>query len=143
MIDVGSWAPQAVAKLEKERKTIKSIPTHDIGRMLQGKNAADAKVSLMADAILRVLKDFCEQSEEFSEAVVKGGSFVDCMKSMAKDLGNYAEGLSCCKKAVEFYLPAAEIKLAWSITLPNKVEKPPVADEKPKSTFMLDLESFF
>lgn len=142
MIEIGKWAPQAVAKLEKERQSIPRIKDNEIGAKLRSGEAAAAKASLMADAVMAVLQDFCRQSEVFAEAVMKGGSFVDCMKAVTKGLGNYAEGPSSCKKAVQFYLPGAEIKAQWKVEIPQQEqEAAPVAAPKPSLT--LNLMDFF
>lgn len=135
---------EAEAKLKKERALIPQIKPADIGTKLRGKDAASAKASLMADAVLKVLRDFCWQNEDFAAAVIKGGPFVDCMKAVTNGLGNYAEGLSSCKKAVEFYLPGAEIKMQMSIILPQQAQtETPAAVEEPKSDMVLDLADFF
>lgn len=138
------FGAQAEAKLKKERALIPQIRDAEIGAKLRGKDPASAKASLMADAVMTVLLDFCRQSEAFAEAVVNGGSFVDCMKAVTKGLGNYAEGLSSCKKAVAFYLPTAEIKVQMSIILPQQTQTAaPTAAEEPKSDMILDLADFF
>lgn len=135
---------EAEAKLKKERALIPQIKPADIGTKLRGKDAASAKASLMADAVLKVLRDFCRQNEDFAATVIKGGSFVDCMKAVTNGLGNYAEGLSSCKKAVEFYMPGAEIKVQMSIILPNQ-ESEPIQEEtqEPAYDMVLDLADFF
>ncbi len=46
------------------------------------------KESAMKRAVLDTLMDFCQQSEEFAQAVVQGGSFPDCMKAVAKGVGS-------------------------------------------------------
>ena len=41
-----------------------------------------------AGAVMAALKDFCLQEEEFAQAIVQGGTFADCMKAVAKGVGN-------------------------------------------------------
>lgn len=131
-------ATQAVAKLERERKDIPVIKESEIGQKLRGNGAADAKASLMADAVLKVLSEFCSQSEVFAKAVIAGGTFKDCMKAAAQGLGNYAEGSEVCKKCVEFYLPGAQIHVQWRVEVPAEgTEK--AAEQVKQDSFMLDL----
>ena len=119
MIILNDVSAKAVAKLEQERKSIPVIKDNEIGAKLQGKGAADAKASLMADAVLKVLADFCQQSSDFAKAVLSGSSFGDCIKSVAKGIGNYAEGAEVCEKCVQFYIPGAKIHMQWRVELPK------------------------
>lgn len=132
MITMNTTATQAVAKLERERKDIPAIKDSEIGQKLRGNGAADAKASLMADAVLKVLADCCRQSEAFAKAVLSGGTFGDCMKAVAKGLGNYAEGAEVCKKSVQFYLPGANIHVQWRVEVPE--ESTAAAPEQEKQT---------
>lgn len=114
MITMGNFATQAVKKLEdgvKEQKT----------RM-------GGKEYVMAKPVMNALKDFCLQNEEFAQAVVQGGSFVDCMKKVAAGVGNSISDLDAYKKAVQFYFPGAEVKMQLTIDLIGKV----AGEDKPK-----------
>lgn len=138
MIILTNPVTQAVAKLERERKDIPIIKDSEIGQKLRGNGAADAKASLMADAVLKVLSEFCGQSEVFAKAVIAGGTFKDCMKAAAQGLGNCAEGSEVCKKCVQFYLPGAQIHVQWRVEVPAEgTEK--AAEQGSKDSFMLDL----
>lgn len=142
MITMENWATQAVKKLEAEREQIPSIKRNEIAEKLRNQNtAAAAKAHLMADAVMAVLKELCCKNETFAEAVAKGGSFVDCMMLVTKDLGWHAEGIKSCKKAVQFYLPGAEIKTEWDMLIPQDGQED--AQEAPKQNVILDLASFF
>lgn len=136
MITMSNPATRAVAKLERERKDIPVIKDSEIGAKLRGNGATDAKASLMADAVLKVLSDFCNQSPIFAEAVLSGGSFGDCMKAAAKGFGNYAEGAEVCKKCVQFYVPGANIHVQWRVELPEDTN---AQLEEKQSGFVLDL----
>lgn len=138
MIVMNNPATQAVAKLERERKDIPIIKDSEIGQKLRGNSAADAKASLMADAVLKVLSDFCRQSEGFAKAVIAGGTFGDCMKAAAKGIGNYAQGDDICKKCVQFYLPGADIHVQWRVGMPKESNTADSEQEK-QSGFVLDL----
>ena len=56
MIEIGSWAPQALEKLKKEKGAV-----------------AGQKEKAMAGAVYAVLCDFCAQDEEFAQAIAQGG----------------------------------------------------------------------
>lgn len=100
MIPMNNWATQAVDKLEKEKTAV-----------------AGQKEKAMAEAVVAALKDFCLQDEEFAQAIMQGGTFADCMKSVAKDVGNYISDLDAYKKAVQFYFPGAKIQMQMTIDL--------------------------
>ncbi|MBP3478115.1 MAG: hypothetical protein J6K03_01360 [Oscillospiraceae bacterium] len=100
MITMNNWATQAVAKLEKEKVAV-----------------AGQKEKAMADAVVAAIKDFCLQDEEFAQAIVQGGTFADCMKSVAKGVGSYISDLDAYKKAVQFYFPGAKIQMQMTIDL--------------------------
>lgn len=100
MISLGNWATQAVDKLEKGKVEVKG-----------------QKESVMAGAVMKALKDFCMQEEEFAQAIVQGGTFADCMKAVAKGVGNSISDIDAYKKAVQFYFPGAKVKMQLSIDL--------------------------
>lgn len=100
MIILGNWATQAVEKLEKEKKTVS-------GR----------KEEAMSAAVMATLKDFCVQNEEFAQAIVQGGTFGDCMKTVAKGVGNSISDIEAYKKAVKFYFPGAKVSMKLGIDL--------------------------
>lgn len=100
MIILKEWAPQAIEKLEKGKKDVKG-----------------QKETAMASAVLAALKDFSAQDEEFARAVVQGGNFADCMKAVAKGVGNSISDIDAYRKAVQFYFPGAKVKMQLSIDL--------------------------
>ena len=129
MIEIGSWAPQAEEKLRKEKKDV-----------------SGQKEKAMADAVYAQIRDFCMQDEEFAQAVVQGGSFADCMKAVAKNVGNYISDVDAYQKAVQFYFPGAEIRLQMTIDLIGKAAEntptPATVPEK-KPVLTLNLADFF
>lgn len=129
MIEIGSWAPKADEKLAKEKKAVNG-----------------QKEKAMADAVHTQIRDFCMQDEEFAQAVVQGGSFADCMKAVAKGVGNYISDLEAYKKAVQFYFPGAEVRMQITIDLIGKAAEPepvPVAEPEKKPMLTLNLMDFF
>lgn len=129
MIEIGSWAPQAEEKLRKEKKDV-----------------SGQKEKAMADAVHAQIRDFCMQDEEFAQAVVQGGSFADCMKAVAKNVGNYISDVDAYQKAVQFYFPGAKIRLQMTIDLIGKAaenDPAPVAVPEKKPALTLNLADFF
>ena len=129
MIQFEKWFPKAEEKLQKELKAV------------QGQ-----KEKAMANAVHAQIRDFCAQDEEFAQAVVQGGSFADCMKAVAKGVGNYISDLEAYKKAVQFYFPGAEIRMQMAIDLIGQAAEaeqtaPVAAPEKKPLT--LNLMDFF
>ena len=131
MISMDNWATQAVNKLSQEKKAV-----------------AGNKEKAMAEAVYRAIEDFCLQDEEFAQAVVQGGSFVDCMKKVASGVGNSISDLDAYKKAIQFYFPGAEVKMQLTIDLigkaagetKNQAQPDPVAAQP---AMILDLADFF
>lgn len=103
---------KAKAKLEEEAKNGKF----------------GTKAAAMKGAVKDALSAFCEQDEEFAQAVVQGGSFVDCMQQVENGVGGSISDLDAYKKAVKFYFPGAQVRFQMEIDIcPNRVrEKKPV-----------------
>lgn len=125
MITMDNWATQAVAKLEKEKASVNG-----------------QKEKAMSAAVLAALKDFCKQDEEFAQAIVQGGSFTDCMKAVAKGVGNSISDLDAYKKAVQFYFPGAKVKMQLSIDLIGDAAGD-TTDKAPAGGMVLNLADFF
>ena len=81
------------------------------------KGSYDKYAAAMKSAVLKALKDFVKQDAEFAQAVVQGGTFEDCMKAVAKGCGSSISDLDAYKKAVQFYFPAAQIRMTMTIVL--------------------------
>lgn len=132
MIPMNNCATQAVKKLTDEK----------------GKVAGN-KEKAMAGAVYAAIKDFCLQNEEFSQAVVEGGSFADCMKKVASGVGNSISDLDAYKKAVQFYFPGAEVRMQLTIDLVGKAEgkgkpaKQEQAVEESAPSLVLNLADYF
>lgn len=132
MIELNNWRTQAQEKLDAEKKTV-----------------TGQKEKAMAGAVLSAIKTFCEQEQEFAQAVVQGGSFAECMKTVAAGTGNAISDLEAYKKAVQFYFPGAEVNMQLTIDLVGEEDKrtEPVAEikevEETPKLLILDLSSFF
>lgn len=128
------WKTEAVNKLEEGQK-----------------NVSGQKEKAMAAAVFAQLKTFCQQDEEFAQAVCQGGTFSDCMKKVAQGVGQSISDLDAYKKAVQFYFPGAEVHMQLTIDLigkaaetpkPTSVAAQPVEEGKPK-IISLNLFDFF
>lgn len=119
MITLDSKAGAAVEKLEQEHLKIPKILDSEIGAKLRGKEAAATKAALMAEAVKELLKDLCLQCEDFAQAVLSGGDLFSCMKKVAEGEGNYIDGVTACRKAVQFYVPGAEVVQKITVQMPG------------------------
>lgn len=117
---MSSWYDQAREKLEKGSKEIKG-----------------QKESAMKGAVQETLLDFCRQDDEFAQAVVQGGSFIECMAAVAKGTGGSISDLDAYKKAVAFYFPGAGIHMTMTIDLCDSVRSEP--QEEPGDSGIISL----
>ena len=101
---MNSWYEQAKGKLEKGAKEVKG-----------------QKEDAMKSAVKNTLLDFCQQNEEFAQAVAQGGSFPECMAAVAKGAGNSISDLDAYKRAVSFYFPGAAVSMIMRIDLCGSV----------------------
>ena len=98
------------------------------------------KERVMAALVAETLRNFCDQNEEFAQAVSQGGSFQECMSHVAKGVGGSISDFDAYKKAVQFYFPGAEIRIQMSIDLIGAAAEPV---EKKPAGILLNLEDFF
>ena len=119
----------------------------------------------MKSEVLKALKEFCSQSEVFSEAVVKGRSFEECMKAVGKGVsGGSISDLKAYRLAVKYYMSDADVRFCMEIRIGKdksvekktvtepiptaKTEPVPDASEAPQAletrkSVMIDLTKFF
>ena len=112
------WQDKAIEKTTQERKQVKG-----------------PKESAMADAVLDMVHEFCIQNSKFAKAVVEGGSFADCMTAVAKGVGNAISDVDAYKKAVQFYMPGAEIVVQMQIRTATAPK-----EQAPAQTMLLSLD---
>lgn len=105
------YKQQAIEKLEKELKAF---------------NGADNKAKAVKSAVADALKSFCEQDDEFAQAVVQNDKTLsDCCTSIMKGVGQSISDIEVYKKAVNFYFAGADIKMKMTIDLiGSAAEKP-------------------
>lgn len=116
------WYKQAKDKLEREAKA----------------GNYDKYGSAMKTAVCEALLNFADQDSEFAQAIVQGGSFTDCMKTVTKGIGSSISDLEVYKKAVSFYFPGADIEMQMIIKLiPGEVNR-----KSNNEGLILDLNAF-
>lgn len=74
---------------------------------------ANAICKPVADALIA----FCEQSEEFAQAIVQGKPFNECVVTVADSLGAAVSDFEVYSRAVEFYFPGAKIEFQMKIKM--------------------------
>ena len=116
-----SKAKEAVEKLRTEEKS----------------GNYDRAASVMKGPVREALESFCEQNDEFAEAVLQGENFGECMKAVAKGCGSALSDLEAFKRAAGFYFKGADVQMQLTIRLEGDPEKP--AERKP---IILNLEDF-
>ena len=125
-----SISKDAITKLRAEEKT----------------GTYDRYAGAMKKPVLDQLVHFCEQNEEFAEAVMQGGSFAECMKAVAKGVGSSISDLEAYRRAVQFYFPGAEIQFHMTVDLIGAAagRDPSAApqDDSGKKAVILDLTDF-
>lgn len=83
-----------------------------------GKYKGNLYGNAMKIYVAEKLQDFCQQNEEFAQAVVQGGSFTDCMQAVIdKTRGNYISDLDVCRAAAEFYFPGCVVDFHMEIRM--------------------------
>ena len=126
---MSDFQKQAGEKLDKEYKSGKY----------------DRYAAAMKESVLKTLKDFIGQDEEFAQAVVQGGTFEDCMKAVARNCGSSISDLEAYRRAVQFYFPGAEIRYTMTVDLIGAAAEPYTpkhAAEGSAKGIMLDFTDF-
>lgn len=102
---------------------------------------------VMLEDVHKVLVSFCEQEEEFAQAIVQSDKTLsDCLKAVAKGITNSISDLDAYKKAVRFYFEGADIECTMKINLiGSAADTPPIemsssAEQPKKTVFELSLD---
>ena len=97
------YKEKAKTKLDAELKAFKS---------------GDRKAQIVKDGVADALKTFCEQDEEFAQAIVQTDKTLsDCCAEIMKGTGNGIPDIEVYKKAANFYFAGANIKVTMEIDL--------------------------
>lgn len=123
---------KALAKLDKEYAEFKG----------------NKYASAMRNDVLKTLINFCNQDEEFAQAVVQNDkTFSDCMAEVGKGIGTSISDLEAYKKAVQFYFPGADIKCVMTIDLIGDAAVKPIemisSEPQKKSLLEMSLDDLF
>lgn len=71
------------------------------------------------------LEEFCDQDDEFAQAIAQGGSFEDCMKAVCNKIGQSISDLEAVSRAVNFYFPDKKVLFRMEIVDEQEAEAPP------------------
>lgn len=71
------------------------------------------------------LEEFCDQDDEFAQAIVQGGSFEDCMKAVCNKVGQSISDLEAVSRAVNFYFPDKKVLFRMEIVDEQEAAAPP------------------
>lgn len=141
---MSKWLSDALERLKKEEKEAAKVNRY---------------TGVMTSAVKRQLEEFCRQDEEFSQAIVQGGSFTECMKAVTKNVGTSISDVEAYKRAVQFYFPGAEVRVKMWVDLVGQAkvnvagggregplgggeETPEETQEKKPTAKILDLADF-
>lgn len=94
--------------------------------------------------MVEIIKSFCEQDEEFAQAVVQTDKTLsDCAEKIGADNKgkSYLSDLNVCKAAADFYFCGADVSFVMRVVL-NPVETVPAEHptEEKKSDLALSLD---
>lgn len=85
------------------------------------KSVSGRAEDVMKNAVKDTLIMFCEQSDEFAEAILSGEkTFSDCMKKVAANHGSGISDIEAYRRAVAFYMDGAEVEFTMTVNLPGK-----------------------
>ena len=107
-----------------------------LDRELKAFHSSDNKAKAVKDAVANTLKMFCEQDEEFAQAIVQTDKTLsDCCESIMKKVGQSIEDIEVYKRAVNFYFAGADIKVTMEIDLIGSAAEKKSQDKVIKLTF--------
>ncbi|MBQ7567050.1 MAG: hypothetical protein IJT18_08010 [Oscillospiraceae bacterium] len=101
----------------------KDFQTEALKKLEDGAKAQlDRHGEAMKKAVRDALADFCRQDGEFAQAVAQGGTFADCMKAVAKNVGSSISDVDAYRRAVQFFFPGADIRVQMTVDLCASVD---------------------
>ncbi len=103
------------------------------------------KQRAVAKGTAKALLQFCEQEQEFEQAIEQSGAdFQHCLDKVVKGIGNSISDLEVYSKAVKFYFSTAVVHFNMTIDLSgdNGHVAPPITmtQNKPKSSLSVSLD---
>lgn len=105
-----AWKEKAIEKIKTEAEGLKNLSSHG---------------NAVSKDVCNVLMMFCEQDEEFAQAIVQGGKKLkDCIESTVRGARDSISDLEVYKRAVEFYFPGATVHMSLTIDLIGEAAAP-------------------
>lgn len=99
--------------------------------------------SAVRPAVYAQLLDFCEQNEEFAQAVLDSEKTLnDCCEEIMKGVGSSISDIEVYSRMVRFYFPGASVEFQLCINLAADAEASPLAVGTHKAV-VLDLFDMF
>ena len=105
-----AWKEKAIEKIKAEAEALKTLSPHG---------------NAVSKDVCNVLITFCEQDDEFAQAIVQSGKKLkDCIESTVKGARQSISDLEVYKRAVEFYFPGATVHMNLTIDLIGEAAAP-------------------
>ncbi len=103
------------------------------------------KQRAIAKGTAKALLQFCEQEQEFEQAIEQSGAdFQSCLDKVVKGIGNSISDLEVYTKAVKFYFSTATVHFHMTVDLSgdNGHTDPPITMTRntPKSSLSVSLD---
>ena len=91
----------------------------------EGLKSLSPQGNAVSKDVCNVLIMFCEQDDEFAQAIVQGKKKLkDCIESTVKGARQSISDLEVYKRAVEFYFPGATVHMSLTIDLIGEAATP-------------------
>ena len=101
-----------------ERGITMSFKEDAIKKLSEKPKSLSKHAVVVKDAVIAQLKNFCEQNEEFAQAVVQSaGTVGECLENVVSGCGNSLSDVEAYSKAVAFWFPGAKISFAIKLDL--------------------------
>ena len=127
---------QAIEKIRQEFKEAKGLSNKGIS---------------VGQCVVDTLILFCQQNEEFAQAIVQSGKTVGaCIEHTVHNCGSSISDIEVYRRAVEFYFSGATVRFEMVLDIgdggfSNKRETPPAAAPSPtvRKPLRLSLDDLF
>lgn len=100
----------------------------------------DRYISATKSAVFESLCDLCNKSERFDDLIGHSDrTFSDCMTEIVKGIGSSISDIDLFRRAVQFYVPGADLRFDLHITLPDEAETPVSNIHEPQIISIFDV----
>ena len=136
-------APEMAVSGAEKKKTTNNIISQAKAKIKTNAENLQQREKVIAEPTAKALHTFCEQSEEFSRAVIQTDkTFDDCLKSVVSGIkGNAVSDLEVYQSAVEFYFPGAKIEFRMLIHMSEYETETEDSQEQHEEELALSLDS--